>query len=214
MSRLKGKIMKVYRPLPIDEEIKLNPKKIIVSKTDRKGNILYVNDYFCEVTGYEPNEVIGVPHNIIRHPDMPRAVFYLMWKTIQSGGNITAVVKNLAKSGKYYWVTTDFENHRDLNGNIDSYIAFRRPAPRRVVEEMEELYAVMLDIEKEHGMKASLIYLQGFLDERHTNYNDYISNLIKPKSLMEKFFGLMKGSFLNSHVKESANYSGDYKKAV
>ncbi len=67
MSKLKGKIMKVYRPIPINEEIKLNHKKIIVSKTDKKGNILYVNDYFCEVTGYEPNDVIGLPHNIIRH---------------------------------------------------------------------------------------------------------------------------------------------------
>ncbi len=117
--------MKVYRPIPIDEEIKLNSKRIIVSKTDKKGDILYVNDYFCEITGYQPNEVIGAPHNIIRHPDMPRAIFYLMWKTIQSGGNITAIVKNLSKSGRYYWVMTDFENHRDSDGNIDSYIAFR-----------------------------------------------------------------------------------------
>jgi PAS domain S-box-containing protein len=206
--------MKVYRPLPIDEEIKLNPKKIIVSKTDKRGNILYVNDYFCEVTGYEPNEVIGMPHSIIRHPDMPKAIFYLMWRAIQNGGNITAIVKNLAKSGKYYWVTTDFENHRDLSGNIESYIAFRRPASKRAIEEMENLYSVMLDIEREHGMKASLVYLQGFLDERHTNYNEYMSNLIKPKSLVERFFAMMKSSFLNSYGKEDDNYSRGYKKAV
>jgi len=213
MLKLKGEIMKVYRPLPIDEEIKLNPKKIIVSKTDRQGNILYVNDYFCEVTGYEPNDVIGKPHNIIRHPDMPRAIFYLMWRTIQSGGNITAIVKNLAKSGRYYWVTTDFENHRDSSGNIDSYIAFRRPAPKKAIEEMEELYSVMLDIEREHGMRASLVYLQGFLDERHSNYNDYMESLIKPKSLMEKFFALMKKSFLNSYEQDT-QYSQNFKKAV
>jgi len=205
--------MKVYRPLPIDEEVKLNPKKIIVSKTDVKGHILYVNDYFCEVTGYEPNEVIGRPHNIIRHPDMPRAIFYLMWRTIQSGGNITAIVKNLAKDGRYYWVSTDFENHRDISGSISSYIAFRRPAPKRAIEEMEELYSIMLDIERTHGMKASLVYLQGFLDEKHTNYNEYMTDLIKPKSLMEKFFNLMKKSFLNTY-EGGAHYSQNFKKAV
>jgi PAS domain S-box-containing protein len=203
--------MQIYRPLPIDEEIKLNSKKIIVSKTDKHGKILYVNDYFCEVTGYKANEVIGVPHNIIRHPDMPKAIFYLMWRTIESGGNIQAVVKNLAKSGKYYWVITDFENHRDITGEIESYIAFRRPAPRRVIDAIEELYNSLLDVEKKHGMKASLIYLQGYLDERHTNYNEFINDIIKPRSLMEKLFSLMKKSFTHSN---SNNYSNGYKHAV
>jgi len=203
--------MKIYRPLPIDEEIKLNSKKIIVSKTDKNGKILYVNDYFCKVAGYEANEVIGASHNILRHPDMPKAVFYLMWRTIQSGGNITAVIKNISKSGKYYWVTTDFENHRDMRGEIDSYIAFRRPASRKVVDAVEELYSSLLDIEKRHGMEASLVYLQGYLDERHTNYNEFINNIVKPKSLMEKLFGIMKKSFVHSN---SNNYSNAYQQAV
>ncbi len=204
--------MQVYRPLPIDEEIKLNSKKIIVSKTDKNGNILYVNDYFCKVTGYKANEVIGAPHNIIRHPDMPKAIFYLMWRTIESGGNITAVVKNLSKSGKYYWVTTDFENHRDIRGEIDSYIAFRRPASRKIVNAIEELYQSLLDVEKKHGMEASLVYLQGYLDERHTNYNEFIEGIVKPKSLMEKLFSLMKKSFIHSN---SNNYSSNtYRHAV
>lgn len=206
--------MKVYRPIPINEEIKLNHKKIIVSKTDKKGNILYVNDYFCEVTGYEPNDVIGLPHNIIRHPDMPRAIFYLMWQRIQNGENIIAVVKNLAKSGKYYWVTTDFETYRDVDGNIDSYIAFRRPASKRAIEGVEDLYSAMLNIEREHGLKASLVYLEGFLDERHTNYNDFVSDLIKPKSLLERLFSVMKKSFLDSHSKDSMQYTNSFEKAV
>jgi PAS domain S-box-containing protein len=214
MSKLKGKIMKVYRPIPINEEIKLNHKKIIVSKTDKKGNILYVNDYFCEVTGYEPNDVIGLPHNIIRHPDMPRAIFYLMWQRIQNGENIIAVVKNLAKSGKYYWVTTDFETYRDVDGNIDSYIAFRRPASKRAIEGVEDLYSAMLNIEREHGLKASLVYLEGFLDERHTNYNDFVSDLIKPKSLLERLFSVMKKSFLDSHSKDNMQYTNSFEKAV
>lgn len=204
-------MQQVYRPLPIDEEIKLNHKKIIVSKTDKKGRILYVNDYFCEVTGYTPNEVLGAPHNIIRHSDMPRAIFYLMWKTIQNGENITAIVKNLSKSGKYYWVTTDFEHHQNIKGEIDSYIAFRRPASDRAIEGVEELYASLIDIERRHGMEASLVYLQGYLDERHTNYHELMDTLVKPKSLMEKFFNIMKKTFKNSN---NMGYSDNYRQAV
>ena len=204
--------MQIYRPLPIDEEIKISSKKIIVSKTDKSGKILYANDCFCEVSGYDTNELIGKPHNILRHPDMPRAIFYLMWKTIQSGGNITAIVKNLAKSGKYYWVTTDFENHRDINGQIDSYIAFRRPASKKAIEAIEDLYEALLEIEKKHGMEASLVYLQGYLDERHTNYHKLMEDIVKPKSLMEKLFNLMKRAFLNSN--NSHSYSKEYQRAV
>ena len=202
----------VYRPLPIDEEIKLNNKKIIVSKTDKSGRILYVNDYFCEVTGYEPNEVLGAPHSILRHPDMPRAIFYIMWRTIQNGDNITAIVKNLAKSGKYYWVTTDFENHRDSKGEIESYIAFRRPASKKAIEAVEGLYSSLLEIEKRHGMEASLVYLQGYLDERHTTYNRLMEEIVKPKSFMEKLFNLMKKAFRNSN--NNINYTDNYKEAV
>ena len=204
-------MQQVYRPLPIDEEIKLNHKQIIVSKTDENGKILYVNDYFCEVSGYTPNEVLGAPHNIIRHSDMPRAIFYLMWKTIQNGENITAVVKNLSKSGKYYWVTTDFENHRNSQGEIDSYIAFRRPASDKAIEGVEELYASLIDIEKRYGMEASLVYLQGYLDERHTNYHELMDSLLKPKSLMEKLFNIMKKTFKNSN---NMGYSDQYREAV
>jgi len=205
-------MQQVYRPLPIDEEIKLNHKKILVSKTDKSGRILYVNDYFCKVTGYTPNEVLGAPHNILRHPDMPRAIFYLMWKTIQSGGNITAIVKNLAKSGKYYWVTTDFENHRNSKGEIESYIAFRRPASRKAIEAVEELYSSLLDIEKRHGMEASLVYLQGYLDERHTTYNELMNKIVKPKSLMEKLFNIMKKTF--RHSDNNMDYSDNCREAV
>ena len=143
---------------------------------------------------------------------MPKAIFYLMWRTIEKGENITAIVKNLAKSGKYYWVTTDFEHHRDINGEIDSYIAFRRPASKSAVEAIEELYETLLNIEKRHGMEASLIYLQGYLDERDTNYHQFMRDIIEPKSFMEKFFNLMKKAFLNSN--NSYSYSKDYQQAV
>jgi hypothetical protein len=143
---------------------------------------------------------------------MPRAIFYIMWRTIQNGNNITAIVKNLAKSGKYYWVTTDFENHRDSNGEIESYIAFRRPASKKAIEAVEGLYQSLLDIEKRHGMEASLVYLQGYLDERHTTYNELMEDIVKPKSFMEKLFILMKKRFRSSD--NNINYSDKYREAV
>ena len=191
--------MRYHRPLPRDEEIHLSSKRIIVSKTDTKGRILYVNDYFCEVTGYEPNEVMGVPHSILRHPDMPKAVFYLMWQSIQSGENITAIVKNLAKSGKYYWVTTDFEIQRDNMGNIKSYVAFRRPACNRAIESVEELYETLLQIERKHGMSASLVFLKSYFTERKTNYTDFMKKVVKPKSFLERLFSMMKNRYYHSN---------------
>ena len=187
--------MRYFRPLPINEEIALNSKKIIVSKTDKYGKIQYVNDYFCEVAGYEEDEILGAPHNIVRHPDMPQAIFYLMWQSIQSGNNITAVVKNLSKSGKYYWVSTDFEIMKDSDGEVNGYIAYRRPASKMAVSGVEELYEKLLRIERKSGMEQSLLYLQGFLDVRHVTYHELMAELIKPKSIMEKLFLVMKRTF-------------------
>jgi len=85
-----------------------------------KGNIIFVNKSFCEVSGYVEEEIIGLPHNVVRHTDMPRAIFFLIWQSLMSGVRITAVIKNLAKSGKYYWVISDFEPKFDGDGNIIS----------------------------------------------------------------------------------------------
>lgn len=86
------------------DELRFDENLFIVSKTDLKGNITYANDLFIEISGYTEKELIGAPHNILRHKDMPRAVFKLLWDKIQKGEEIFAYVKNRAKSGKYYWV--------------------------------------------------------------------------------------------------------------
>ncbi|MBP5779253.1 MAG: PAS domain-containing protein, partial [Campylobacter sp.] len=112
------------RPRPKNEEIKLDPKKIIVSKTDANGIITYANDYFVEVCQYSQEELLGSPHNIVRHPDMPKVAFKLMWDTINKGENFKAVVKNLAKDGRYYWVITDFDPYYDpATGKIIEHTA-------------------------------------------------------------------------------------------
>jgi len=97
----------IYRPIVRDEEIKFNKKKFIVSKTDLKGNIIFINKNFSEISGYSEAELVGSPHNVVRHPDMPKAVFFLVWKTLLAGRPISGIVKNLTKDGRYYWVIAD-----------------------------------------------------------------------------------------------------------
>lgn len=155
------------KPTPINEEIELDPKRYIVSETDEKGKITFCNDYFIEVCGYSKEELIGSPHNIVRHPDMPRVVFKLLWETISAGKNINAVVKNLAKDGRYYWIFTEFEIRKDTDtGNIIGYHASRKTISKHVIEIISELYSKLLEIEKNESIEASQSYLIGFLKEK------------------------------------------------
>ncbi len=155
------------KPTPIDEEILLDPKRYIVSETDEKGKITYANDYFQEVSGYTEDELIGKPHSIVRHPDMPKVVFKLLWQTIGAGKNINAVVKNLAKDGRYYWIFTEFEIRKDTDtGEIIGYHASRKKISRHVIEIIAELYAKLLEIEEKDGVDASEKYLVSFLKDK------------------------------------------------
>ncbi len=155
------------KPTPIDEEILLDPKRYIVSETDEKGRITFANDYFMEVSGYSQEELIGKPHSIVRHPDMPKVVFKLLWETISQGKNINAVVKNLAKDGRCYWIFTEFEMRKDTDtGKIIGYHASRKKISKHVIEIIADLYAQLLEIENNDSVDASQTYLINFLKEK------------------------------------------------
>ncbi len=151
----------------IDEEIQLDPQRYIVSETDAKGKITYCNDYFVEVCGYSQDELIGSPHNIIRHPDMPKVVFKILWETIKQGKNLNVVVKNRAKDGRFYWIFTEFESRRDADtGEIIGYMASRKTVSRHIIDVMAKLYSELLAVEKEGGIEASEEYLSNFLKDK------------------------------------------------
>lgn len=97
----------------LDQEIELDPIRYIVSKTDPKGFITFGNIYFVKISGYSEQELIGSPHSIIRHPDMPKTIFKLMWSNIKEGKDFCGVIKNLAKDGRFYWTMTEFNSERD-----------------------------------------------------------------------------------------------------
>jgi len=155
------------KPTPINEEIILDPKRYIVSETDEKGKITFCNDYFMEVSGYSQEELIGKAHNIVRHPDTPKVVFKLLWETISAGKNINALVKNLAKDGRYYWIFTEFEIRKDTDtGKIIGYHAARKTISKHVIEIIADLYKELLEIEKNGSVEASQKYLVNFLKEK------------------------------------------------
>jgi PAS domain S-box-containing protein len=167
-----------------------------VSKTDAAGIIEYGNDYFVEISGYTEAELIGKPHSIVRHPDMPKVVFKMMWDRIKHAQNIMAVVKNLSKDGSYYWVVTEFEPKVDpITNEIISHTAFRKAASQEAIDTMASIYQKLIEIEKDGGMEASEKYLRGFLEENNTTYDDFINNLVGNKGLFKMFFSMMKKLF-------------------
>lgn len=163
---------------PLDKEVIWDKSKVIMSKTDKFGTIEYANDVFVDVSGYEDYELVGQPHNIIRHPDMPKVIFKVLWDNLKKGNNFHAIAKNMAKSGRYYWVITDFDISKNEDGEITHYFARRKSIPPGVVNQVEPLYKKLLQIETVSGMNGSEKYLTGFLEEQGKDYIEYIKDII------------------------------------
>ena len=136
------------RPTPIDQEVLFDGRSLI-SETDLKGVITYVNRKFVEMSGYSKEEAVGQPHSMLRHPDMPKAAFEQMWSTIKSGTSWEGYVKNLRKDGKYYWVIVNILPKSDENGKLSGYIASRKVPDRNQLRLIQETYSKMLEAEKQ-----------------------------------------------------------------
>ena len=196
----------IKRPEPIDVEIPLDPFKTIMSKTDKKGIIEYANDYFMEVCGYKEWELMAQPHNVIRHPDMPKIMFKILWDRLLNGQNIHAVVKNLAKDGRYYWVVTDFQIKYNDQGEIIALYSRRKAVPEKVKLFFSSLYKKLIDLEKTGGMEASGLYLTSYLEDAGMSYDDFILNLfgLTEKQLMDYMRAQISDAQLDSSFAVSA----------
>ncbi len=166
------------RPTPIDQPVEWDITQTIVSKADLFGTVEYVNDTFASVSGYDESELIGKPHNIIRHPDMPKVIFKVMWDSISKGKKFHGVIKNLAKSGKHYWVITDFDYIVDDNAKILKYIARRKAISLTVIAKVEELYKKLSKIEEVSGVDGSEKYLTGYLEDHNLDYVELMTKLM------------------------------------
>ena len=128
----------------------------IVSKTDLKGRITYANKIFIEFSGFSQDELLLTQHNIIRHPDMPRAVFNLLWKTLESGQEFNGYVKNMSKDGGFYWVFANVTPSYDNNNKVIGYYSVRRKASVQAISVVEPIYKEMLAAEKNAGAKNAI----------------------------------------------------------
>ena len=141
---------------PTSVERMMRENDFIVSKTNAKGIITYGNPIFIEFSGYAEEELLGSQHNIIRHPDMPRAAFKLAWDTIQAGNEFFGYVKNMSKDGGFYWVFTHITPDFDSSGNITGYTSVRRCPRREAVGKIVPVYRAMLDAERAAGARSAI----------------------------------------------------------
>jgi PAS domain S-box-containing protein len=169
--------------MPISgKERHFSPEEFIVSKTDTKGLITYANDVFLRVSDYRLDELIGKPHNLIRHSFMPRCIFKLMWAQLKAGKEIFAYVVNYTKDKDYYWVLAHVTPSFDGNGEIIGYHSNRRMPDAESIAKIKPLYQQLQRMEDEaktprEGTELSLMHLQQWITTQGKNYDEVIHTL-------------------------------------
>jgi PAS domain S-box-containing protein len=169
------------RVQPTQLEKLMREEDFIVSKTDLKGHITYGNRTFIEFCGYPEEVLLNAPHNIIRHPDMPRGIFKFAWNEIERGREVFAYVKNLSADGSFYWVFATMTPSFNKAGQLVGYYSVRRAPKRESVKIIGELYRRMLNeenrVERPMQADASLRLLHQFLAEKGQSYADFILSI-------------------------------------
>ncbi|MBV5279229.1 MAG: PAS domain-containing protein [Campylobacteraceae bacterium] len=158
-------------------ELFLNEDEIIVSKTDLKGNITYGNQIFIKLSGYNEIELLGKPHNLIRHPEMPKCIFKFLWQRIQSGEEIFAYVVNQSKNGDFYWVLANVTPSFDQSNKIIGYHSVRRKPKTEALKGVQGLYATLLSAERSSGITASQKILEETVAKKGVSYDEFILSL-------------------------------------
>jgi len=174
MSKSATSLTGVERTFPEDE--------IIVSKTDLKGKLVYANELFLTIADYTEPEILGQPHNIIRHPDMPRCIFDLLWHTLKSGEELFAYVVNRTKYGDHYWVFAHVTPTIDTNSNIIGYHSSRRVPTQRALDVIQPLYKTLKDAERattdrKQGLVNSKQILADMLEDKGLRYDQFMYSL-------------------------------------
>ncbi|GLQ05686.1 PAS domain-containing protein [Sneathiella chinensis] len=168
---------------PTGNERTLGEKDIIVSKTDLTGKITYANKTFLDISGFDEAEVLGVQHNAIRHPDMPRCIFKFLWDTLKERKEVFAYVNNLGKTGDNYWVLAHVTPSIAEDGSVLGYHSNRRAVNKTLIKNVvQPLYAQLLATEKAEsspkaGLEAGMQQLSAFITEQGGNYDEWFFSL-------------------------------------
>lgn len=160
-------------------QIHMHENDFIVSKTDTKGRITYGNETFIKMSGYFESELLNAPHNILRHEDMPAAIFKLLWEKLHDQKPINAFVKNKCKNGDYYWVFANVTPSYNEKGEVIGYYSVRRKPREQALKTIEAIYADMLKAEQKDGIDASLELLNKVLKSQGVSYDELIVDLQK-----------------------------------
>ncbi|MBS4099099.1 MAG: PAS domain-containing protein [Sulfuricella sp.] len=166
---------------PTQQEIQLAPQDIIVSKTDLSGRITYANRAFMRIANFPERDLLNVQHNIVRHPDMPRGAFKLLWDTLKAEREFFGYVKNMTSEGSYYWVFANVTPDYDARGKVVGYFSVRRKPKPSAIQTMQAVYQEMLDVERRAGPaeapNASVAFLVDKLKSLGTSYDRFILSL-------------------------------------
>jgi PAS domain S-box-containing protein len=167
---------------PTGVERRFGEDEVIVTKTDLKGIITYANDVFLRISAYPESEVIGRPHNVIRHPDMPRCVFQLLWDRLREGRELFAYVVNLAGDGAHYWVFAHVTPSFDAGGVTVGYHSSRRVPSPDALAAIQPLYAQLVAEERRHSRPADAIaassdLLSSTLGGQGMSYDEFVWSL-------------------------------------
>lgn len=158
----------------MNREVVFEENEFIVSKTDLQGKITYGNELFIKISGYSEKELLGVSHNILRHKDMPKLIFKLLWDTVRGGKEIIAFVKNRTKGNDYYWVEAQVTPSFDSSGNIIGFHSARRKPKRDSVEFFDKLYKELVAIEEKSGVSGANKRLEEILALQGVAYEQFI----------------------------------------
>ena len=164
--------MKKPHITPTNDETVLKEGEFIVSKTDLKSKITYGNEYFISISGWSESELLGKPHNILRHPDVPQVAFKILYELLENGQEFFGFVKNLKKDGGYYWVFANISPSFNANGEIVGYYSVRRKPREGFKNIIEPLYKKLLEVEKNGGINASYEIVQNLLKEKNLTFNE------------------------------------------
>jgi PAS domain S-box-containing protein len=159
------------------QELTFGEHELIVSKTDTNGKIIYGNELFLRLAGYEEQEIIGAPHNIVRHPDMPKLIFKFLWDAIKSSHEVNAYVVNQAKNGDFYWVYANVTPSYDESGRITGYYSVRRKPSQKALAQIIPLYKRLVNAERSGGIGQSQKILDELLKNHGGRYDKFILSL-------------------------------------
>lgn len=172
---------------PTGVERRFGAEEIIVTKSDLKGRITYANEVFLRVAGYAEDEVVGRPHSMLRHPDMPAALFALFWDRISSGEEVFAIVNNLARDGANYWVFAHVTPTFDDAGRIVGYHSNRRHPEPAAINAVIPIYRQVRALEGlTHGKLSaeSAALFTELTTERHGSYDEFVWSLVAPNGAL------------------------------